>query len=140
MKQGAVVFFFLLHILCLGQNKRANIVAMEKARFEAMVKKDTIFLKKILAPELVYTHSNALIENKEQFLSSIQTGKIVYESISQETQDIKVFGKAAVIHGVVKVTGQLNKNGFTVRLAYVDVYLKRKRKWQLVTWQSTKIP
>jgi hypothetical protein len=118
-----------------------SIEGLEKQRFEAMCKKDIAFLENIADENLVYIHSNALIESKKDFISSIQTGKIVYEKMDLEEVTTRRFDKnIAILNGIVHVNGQLNGNAFEVRLRFTDVYVKQGKSWKWENWQSTKIP
>lgn len=121
--------------------KQAQIENLEKARFEAMQRKDINFLEGVLSADLVYTHSNALVETKSDFLRSIQTGKIVYERIVVDEMKVRTYGgHTAILNGIVQVKGQLAGNSFELRLRYTDVYVKQGGKWLLASWQSTKMP
>ena len=135
-----VLLLFLLNTL-QAQSKNAQIVLdQESRRFEAMTKADTIQLGPMLADELVYVHSNALVESKKDHLSAISARKLVYEKMTREEASVRFYGKTALINGKLKVKGILNGNAFEVRLLYVTVYRKKRGMWQLVHWQSTRIP
>jgi len=140
------LLFFTLIVLFSGtyifaQSPVENSISdLEMKRFTAMTQKDTVFLKKVLSDGLVYTHSNGLVESKNDFLNSIKTGKIVYKSMESEEMKVRILDKTAIIiNGIVKVTGLLNEKEFTLRLRYTDVYHKNKKDWQLETWQSLKL-
>jgi hypothetical protein len=49
-------------------------------------------------------------------------------------------GDAVVLTGVARISvtsgGKLNKFG----VRFTDVYARRGGKWQMVTWQSTRLP
>jgi len=139
------LLFSLLYLfsnsLSAQKNPTFSIEGLEKQRFEAMCKKDLPFLEKVLANDLVYTHSNALVESKNDFISSIKTGKIVYEKMEVEEMGVRQFNKnIAILNGIVHVNGRLNGNAFDLRLRYTDVYVRQGKSWKLETWQSTKIP
>lgn len=113
----------------------------EDMRFNAQVKKDTVLLRRILSDDLVYIHSNALVETKSDFLHSISTGNITYYSMQPEPgRAIRNYGKTGISNGIVQVKGLIQGNPFEVRLRYTAVYVKQKKRWRLVSWQSTKIP
>lgn len=105
-----------------------------------MTKADTQALKQLLADDLVYIHSNALKETKADHLRSIGTGKIVYQQMDREAVSVRVYGKTALSSGTIKVKGILNGNPFELRMLYTAVYRKNKKGWQLVNWQSTRLP
>lgn len=134
--------YFILLFLCISliANAQKTIVESETMRFKAQIEQDSNALKTILSDDLVYIHSNALTESKSDFLHSIKTGNITYKSMQpEEGRSIRQYGKTGISNGIVHATGILNGNPFDIRLRYTAVYLKKKGKWQLVSWQSTRI-
>jgi hypothetical protein len=121
-----------------SQDEAAAISRIETKRFEAMSKKDTNYLKFILSPNLVYTHSNGLVESRNDFIHSIATEKIVYQQIGIKEQKIKLYHKTAVVTGVIHVKGLLKEKEFEIDIRYTDVYIKTD-DWKLVVWQSLKL-
>lgn len=131
------VLLFFMAIICQGFS-RESLAAIEKRRFKAMMEMDTVSLNELLDDDLVYTHSNGLVENKRDFIFAVWTEKIRYEVMELVEQKIVPKGNTAIITGIVKVKGKLKGKEFDVLLRYTDVYIKRKQ-WKLVAWQSTKI-
>jgi hypothetical protein len=137
---------FLFLFLCQAWPLFAQNTAMtavldfEQKRFDAMTRADTVALSPMLGNDLVYIHSNALKENKQEHLSAIASRNLVYKTMNREQAAVRIFGKTAVINGIVSVQGVIKGNDFTVRLLYTAIYRKKGRSWCLVNWQSTKIP
>src|SRR5690349_8373776 len=125
----ALLFFPVFH--SAAQTKSPEpVLQTELKRFNAMVQKDTVLLERLLAQDLVYVHSNALKENKQEHIRSIITGKIVYQRMDREEATVRLYGKTAVINGAIKVKGILSANPFEVRMLYTAVYRKNKAVWQ----------
>lgn len=124
-----------------GQNRLATqILAVEQARFEAMMHRDTGALPQMLADDLVYIHSNALKEDKKEHIHTIATGKIVYSSMDRESVSTRIYGKTAITNGTIHVKGIVSGNPFDIRMLYTAIYSKKKKNWQLANWQSTRLP
>lgn len=125
----------------LAQNTKADVEALERKRFAAQVSKDFDFLEKIFADDLVYTHSNAKVDNKISYLASIKEGKSVYKSIDLQEISVRDYGKIAVVNGRAMIElGPVDGKPNIVNLRYTVVYSKNGKKgWQLNTWQSTKL-
>lgn len=137
------VIILLLHHFLIGfaqTRSEEKVLQTELHRFDAMCRKDTVALQVLLANDLIYVHSNSLKENKKEHISAIATGKTIYEKMTRENARIRIYGKTAVINGNVKVKGILNKTPFEINLLYTAIYRKHKKHWQLVSWQSTRIP
>ncbi|MDJ1481459.1 nuclear transport factor 2 family protein [Cytophagaceae bacterium YF14B1] len=142
------LLFFLCNIfLVFAQNStfdtkdeiEKEVRSLEMRRFEMMVHKDTKGLSEILGEDLVYIHANGVLEKKSQFLETLDKGKTLYQSIQSEEVGIRVIGDAAVINGVATVRVWTAGQTLDMHLRYTDVYVRRNGKWQLISWQSTRI-
>jgi len=116
------------------------VIDLDKKRMQAMAKKDVATLQSVLADDLIYTHSSARLDTKKSLIGNMQSGATVYTSV--EPADVKAqdLGDAVVLTGVaqIEVVSQGKPNAFGVR--FTDVYAKRNGRWQMVTWQSTRLP
>jgi Domain of unknown function (DUF4440) len=119
-----------------------QVLQAEKDRFAAMVKGDRAALEKLLSDDLTYTHSTALLENKEQFLKSVTSGNIDYVSIVPSEPDwkVRVNGTTAVVNGVAAVNVVDNGKDRKIRIRFTTVQANRGGAWQLLAWQSTVVP
>ena len=116
------------------------VVDLDKKRMQAMAKKDIATLEAVLADDLVYTHSSARLDTKRSLIDAMVSGATVYTGV--EASDVKAqdLGDTVVLTGIaqIKVVSNGTPNAFGVR--FTDVYAKRGGKWQMVTWQSTRLP
>ena len=94
----------------------------------------------MLADDLVYTHSSARLDTKRSLIDAMVSGATVYTGV--EPSDVKAqdLGDTVVLTGIaqIKVVSNGTPNAFGVR--FTDVYAKRNGNWQMVTWQSTRLP
>ncbi len=140
-----LLFWWLATAATFAQQKKDKgtteeaILQAEKQRFASMIKKDMNGLREILADDLVYTHSNGLTENKEQYLQGLASGKSVYYAIQPEETKVRLYGNIAFVNGIAKVDTESNGQKTTMRLKYTDAYVKRNGKWQMITWQSLRM-
>jgi hypothetical protein len=118
-----------------------QVLQAEKDRFAAMVKGDRAVLEKLLADDLTYTHSTALLETKEQFIKSVTSGNIDYVSIVPSEADwkVRINGNTALVNGLAAVNVIDKGNDRKIRLRYTTVHANRGGAWQLLAWQSTVI-
>ncbi len=140
MKPLLALLLFVLPQIAFAQSKAdQSVLDAEQRRFEAMTRKDTAALRDMLSDDLVYIHSNALTENKKEHLSSIASGRMVYEMMIREQARVRRYGKTALTNGIVNVKGTVKGTTFELRLAYTAVYRKKGGKWLLANWQSTRM-
>jgi ketosteroid isomerase-like protein len=116
-----------------------TVIELDRKRMQAMARQDIATLNDLLADDLIYTHSSARIDTKQSLIGNMQSGSTVYNAV--EPSDVKAqdLGSAVVLTGVarIRVTSGGNPNAFAVR--FTDVYANRGGKWQMVTWQSTRL-
>ena len=113
-----------------------EIIALEDRRIEAMTKGDVQALEEILADDLIYTHTTAKIDTKSSFIEAISSGCSNYRSVEREDVKVRQFGDSAVVTGQAKL--HVGDNKFEAE--FIDVYAKRNGAWQMVAWQSTRLP
>ncbi len=117
-----------------------KIIELDRQRMNAMARKDIAALKTLLSDELVYTHSSARLDTKQSLIGAMESGATVYTAV--EPSDVKAadFGNVVVLTGTVRihVTSHGKPNAFSVR--FTDVYADKNGQWQMVAWQSTRIP
>jgi ketosteroid isomerase-like protein len=116
------------------------IIDLDKKRMQAMAAKDFTTLNAVLADDLIYTHSSARLDTKQTLIGSMQSGATVYTSVEPSEVKAQDLGDAVVLTGIahIKVVSNGTPNAFGVR--FTDVYAKRNGRWQMATWQSTRLP
>ena len=117
-----------------------TIIDLDRKRMQAMAAKDIATLEAVLADDLIYTHSSARLDTKKSLIGGMTSGSTVYTSV--EPSDVKAqdLGDTVVLTGIaqIKVVSGGTPNAFGVR--FTDVYTRRGGSWQMVTWQSTRLP
>ena len=113
-----------------------EILTLEDQRIEAMTNGDVETLEEILADDLIYTHTTARLDTKASFIGAVKTGKSNYKSVERKDVEVRYFGDTAVVTGHAKF--HVGDNKFEAR--FIDVYAKRNGAWQMVAWQSTRVP
>lgn len=128
-----------LLILLFSSHVRARH-NLDSLRFQAMILKDTQMLNSILDSNLIYIHSNGLLEFKSDMLYSISKGKIVYRKAVFLERILFLHSQTKrVFRGRVLITGTYEGHEFEVKLAFTSMYHCTKKGCKLVYWQSTKM-
>ena len=116
------------------------VIDLDKKRMTAMAQKDIATLSTLLSDDLVYTHSSARLDTKQSLIGNMESGSTVYTAV--EPSDVKAqdLGDTVVLTGAcrISVMSQGRPNSFSVR--FTDVYANKGGKWQMVAWQSTRLP
>jgi ketosteroid isomerase-like protein len=117
-----------------------KIIDLDKKRMEAMAKKDIATLNALISDDLVYTHSTARLDTKQSLIGNMEAGSTVYTSVVPSDVKAQDLGDTVVLTGScrISVISQGRPNSFGVR--FTDVYANRDGQWQMVAWQSTRLP
>jgi len=117
-----------------------KIIDLDKKRMHAMAQKDIATLNALLADDLVYTHSSARLDTKQSLIGSMTSGTTVYTAIEPSGVKAQDFGDTVVLTGAARISVMSNgrPNSFGVR--FTDVYVNKGGQWQMVAWQSTRLP
>jgi hypothetical protein len=116
------------------------VKALERLRFEAMVKGDTGTLERVLGEDLTYTHSTGAVDSKAHFIDILKSGKLRYLALTPSEVEVRMVGEAAaVVTGRIeaKVMSDGQEHSFPAR--FLSVYARRHGHWLLVAWQSTRL-
>jgi ketosteroid isomerase-like protein len=124
-----------------SQSRQITILQLEKDRFRAMINKDSLFLDRVLADDLVYIHSNGQQDTKQSLMKNILNGTLQYLSVEVQQADIRTHSQDAWIHGVakIKVRNGQDTQEMELNLRYLDIYKKEDGEWKLVAWQSARL-
>ncbi|NBB17830.1 DUF4440 domain-containing protein [Runella sp. CRIBMP] len=139
---GAILLLWVFKsYVALSQTSKETLVAdIEKKRFAALVSKDYAYLNQVMGEDIIYCHSSGLIDTKASFIQSIKDGKLVYNEMTPDELKVRIYDKTAVITGVCTAKVVSNGQQLNTRFRFTDVYVKRKEGWQMVTWQSLRLP
>ncbi len=139
--------FYLSLLLLISSGLRAQteegkkLIALQKRRFDAMIRHDTASLSVLVGDSLTFIHSSGVIDNKNSFLKDIGSGRISYIFILPEkvTATIDgnyawIFGRANVRFKLAVMTGMIDQY-----ISFVEVYHLKHNQWQMVLCHNARI-
>jgi hypothetical protein len=121
-------------------DKGAMIIALDKKRMDAMCQKDIPTLEALLADDLVYTHSTARLDSKKSLIEGMAAGTTVYTAIEPSDVMAQDCGDTVVLTGTARIHVMARGNPVAFGVRFTDVYANKGGQWQMVAWQSTRLP
>ena len=116
-----------------------KIIELDRQRMAAMAAKDVSALDRIIADDLIYTHSSARVDTKKTLIGAMESGATVYTAVEPSDVVAQDLGDAVVLTGVATISVKSGGVPNSFRVRFVDVYANRGGQWQMVTWQSTRL-
>jgi ketosteroid isomerase-like protein len=117
-----------------------EVEALERARFKAWVAADTSAMRPMLGDDLVYCHSTGHCQNKEEIIAAIGSRATIYHSMDVIDMQPREIGGVVIINGKLNYRVETGGKMTEAQGVYTDIYAKRNGRWQLVSWQSTRLP
>jgi len=119
----------------------AAVLAAEDARFAAMVGAKPDEIRRRLADDLAYAHSNGKVENREELIETIVSSRLSYLEVEPVQREV-VFagGSTATVRGRGRFRVKAGDTPMELRLRYLAVYVLKDGNWLLRDWQSLREP
>ncbi|HEY7491564.1 MAG TPA: nuclear transport factor 2 family protein [Candidatus Tectomicrobia bacterium] len=117
-----------------------KIIDLDKKRMHAMAQKDIATLNALLSDDLVYTHSTARLDTKQSLIGAMESGRTVYTAVEPSDVKAQELGDAVVLTGAARIGVMSSGNPVSFRVRFTDVYVNKGGQWQMVAWQSTRLP
>jgi ketosteroid isomerase-like protein len=131
------VLFTTLTMHAQTKQEKEVAAAVETLR-KAMIDGSETALNNIAADILTYGHSSGKVETKQEFVSTLVSGKSDFVSIDLTDQTIQVNGDVAIVRHLL--SAQTNDGGKPgeVKLKILTVWQKQKGGWKMVARQAVK--
>ena len=105
---------------------------------EALTRRDVAMLDRLMAEDYVLTTVSGEVVNKARVLAEVKSSNATAEVHNTDVA-VRVYGDAAVVTGLVLISGRFNNQDVRTQSRYMKVYVKRKGQWRVVAAQATLI-
>ena len=123
-----------------GGDAPAQLLEREQARYAAMVDADIPALAAAIADSVVFTHASGRIDTKESLLTRLGSGDLNYRSIDIGEVSVQAFPDSGVITGTTTLDVLAAGRELKVTMRFTSVWVRESGRWQLVAYQSTRLP
>lgn len=137
MKRILVLLLVAAGTLLLASSEDEVKAAINKFS-AAVISKDRATLEKLVAEEVTYSHSSAMMENKKQMIDAMLSPDMKYESLDMEGTTYRIYGNTALVQTKMTVKNVQKGERKTLPLSVLMVWTKKNGNWQLVARQSTR--
>lgn len=127
------------NILAQTPSVQQQLITLENAWNDALVKKDRAALERIMADDYSYTESNGSVLNKTQDIAETMSGDTKWTSAKLDDVKVRVLGDVAIFTARLTLEGAA-KGYVSGARRITDVFVKRATGWQVVAGQSMLIP
>jgi len=135
-------------LLCFASSLHAQsdedskrLLAVERRRFDAVIRRDTTLLTSLLDDSLTYIHSSGVVDNKKSFLKDLGSGRITYIFIIPEKVTATIDGNYGWIYGRANVRFKFASMTVNIDqyISFVEVYHLKRTGWQMILCHNARI-
>ena len=110
----------------------------QAARLKATIDADIETLETYLADDLTYSHNTGWVETKSEYLATVESATLDYQSATPRDVEVRIYGDIAVLTGLADMTGLLRGEPVTLTIRFLEVSRRVGDSWQLTAWQSVR--
>lgn len=116
---------------------KTAVLAAEQKWVDAVIHGDSATLEKLMASDILYTHSSATTQTRAEFIKAATTGSTKYTAIDFSDVVVRQYGRTVII--THKAVFKSVQNGES-HLFIGEVWAEQNGGWQMVSRQATKLP
>jgi hypothetical protein len=140
MKSFLTIGLLFINLIVFAQLDSVGLKDAMKKLDKALVEKDFSTLQSLLHNDVSYGHSSGWVENKQDIINDLKSGKLVYNKIDNSSVMIVAINKDwTTVRTITNAEGAVNETAFQLKLHVLQVWIKTKSGWQLIARQSTKL-
>ena len=105
---------------------------LERGWVAAYLQGDAELFDRIWIEGFVFTFPFGRCTNKAQELANIKCGDLAFESLSTDSLTVRVYGRAAVMTGHLRLNGRDGDRDISGQYNYINVLWKQQEAWRIV--------
>lgn len=113
--------------------------AVEELR-TAWIKQDKATIDSLTAAQLSYSHSDARLQNKAEFIAGVMTRKGTVKSLEWPEMTVQIVGDNAVVRHLWVAESELDGKLTHTKIGVMQVWQKQDGAWKLLARSSWKLP
>jgi ketosteroid isomerase-like protein len=125
--------------LAAPSSMEEELIGVEIAWANALVKRDHAALENLIADEFRGTDSWGSASNKQQEIAPSKSGEYMVQSYKFSELKVHVYGDVATVIGVNLIAAAYKGRNIGGRYRFTDVFVKRDGRWQCVLAHSSYI-
>jgi ketosteroid isomerase-like protein len=120
-------------------SKEQELIRLETDWNAAFLRKDAAFFTRVMAAEYVVTYGDGSRGDRAVELQQLDASDEQIQSSSPSDFHVKLYGDTAVVLFSLHSIGTRHGQPLDATFRYMDVFVRRDRRWQCVASQNTRI-
>lgn len=119
--------------------EKQNVLAAHEQRRTATLNGDANTVASLMTDDLTFTHANAVVETKEQFVDALKTQRLQYKTLTDDDLQVRVTGNTGVVSGTVHIVVDASGTEYDLRVLFTELWVKEDDSWKMMLWHATEV-
>ena len=129
------MFFFVGFSQTYSKKEKALLIQVSK--LDSLMENNNSKILELFSDDVSFGHSNGWVQNKDDFKTDFESGKVKYQSVKQsELKELKFKNKFASIRRIIAVKGLYKEEVFEMKLSVLELWIRQKGIWKLWSRQG----
>ena len=93
----------------------------------------------MITDDLTFTHANAVVETKEQFIDALESERLQYKTLNDEDLQVRLIGTTGVVSGTVHIVVDASGTEYDLSVLFTELWVKEDDTWKMILWHATEI-
>lgn len=134
----------LVVLSCTTNNEQKNdaeqeVLEAHEKRRTATLNGDANTVASMMTDDLTFTHANAVVETKEQFIDALESRRLQYKTLTDEDLQVRVNGTTGVVSGTVHIVVDASGTEYDLRVLFTELWVKEDDTWKMMLWHATEV-
>ena len=137
---SSIFFFFFIFGFSQTYSKKEKALLSQVLKLDSLMENNDSKILELFSDDVSFGHSNGWIQNKDDFKTDFESGKVKYQSVKQsELKELKFKNKFASIRRIIAVKGLYKEEVFEMKLSILEFWIKQKGIWKLWSRQGVSL-
>ncbi|MEO7444171.1 MAG: nuclear transport factor 2 family protein [Ferruginibacter sp.] len=115
-----------------------KLISTLKEFHQALIQKNTVSINQQTDKALTFGHSNGWVENKNELMAHLESGKLSYSLYKEDSIQVQINGSYASARFNATINGTMDNVPVTNKLKVLEVWVKKGNRWLLFARQAMK--
>lgn len=144
LKRLLITSLCLVVVVSCTNNEQKNVAQQEvlaahEKRRAATLNGDANTVASMMTDDLTFTHANAVVETKEQFIDALESERLQYKTLNDEDLQVRVNGTTGVVLGTVHIVVDASGTEYDLRVLFTELWVKEEDTLKMMLWHATEI-
>lgn len=123
----------------LTEDAQQEVLAAHEKRRIATLNGDATIVASMMTNDLTFTHANAVVETKDQFIDALKSQTLRYKTLTDEDQQVRVNGSTGVVSGTCHIVVDASGTEYDLRVVFTELWAKEADTWRMMLWHATEV-